>query len=481
MKMTTGRAGSGRRPAMGPVLATMGCLVTLAFVATTSPVGAQAMGSTTASGDTITLTLERALDIAGQSNPAYRKAENNLDLNPVEMRSTWFDQILPSANLTLFSTSYTGNLTHRGIDNFGNPIKNGDATWVYYSATQQQFSLNWSLRGNSLFHRYRSQKLTNQGRAVAADQAVTTMQISVRRLYNDAMKQRELLTAEENLVDARKLDKDVADRLFGLALKTRIDVLNADLGIQRQMLTVQQQQASYQKAILALRTQLGDDELAPVRLGGEPLPIFDPSALDGDALVRRALDVNPGLRQAQVGVDQQRENVAQQNTLWWPTLQFNWTFGRTSQTNVFDVSYDEPMDSRYSIALSFPMFNNFFQNRSQQAQAHIALRNQQEDERQARLDLEQKVLGALLELKNQYQALQTNERAAQISQEALRLAREQYRLGTLTFADLQNTINNEADSRRQVITARYAFVDALITLEESVGTTINPPSGPGGN
>ena len=138
------------------------------------------------------------------------------------------------------------------------------------------------------------------------------------------------------------------------------------------------------------------------------------------------------------------------------------------------------MDSRWGITLSFPMFNNYFQNRSQQAQARVALQNRREDERQARLDLEQKVRGALLELNNQYQTLQTNQQAEHIAQEALRLAREEYRIGTRTFTELRADVNNEADARRQLITARYAFVDALVTLEEAVGTAVAPPAGAGG-
>jgi outer membrane protein TolC len=457
-------------------------LTTAGFLAGPPAARAQSGGAASSAGaDTISLTLERALDIAAGSNPAYRKAENALELNPVEMRSTWFDQILPSANLTLFSTSYTGNLTHRGIDPLGNPISNPTSDWIYYSGTQQQLSLNWSIRGNSLFHRYKGQKLTNQGRAVAADQAVTTMQISVRRLYNDAMKQRDLLAAERDLVEARKVDKDVADRLFSLALRTRVDVLNADLGIERQSLAVQTQSAAYQTAILKLRTQLGDENLGPIRLADESLRVFDPSALDADALVEQALDENPDLRQARVGVDQERETVAQANTLWWPSLSFYWNVGRTAQRQesaaLFDMSYNEPMDNRFGISLSFPMFNDFFQNRAQQAQAHVALQNAREDERQARLDLEQKVRGALLELNNQYQTLQTNQQAEHIAQEALRLAREEYRIGTRTFAELRTTIDDEANSRRQVIQSRYSFVDALITLEEAVGASIAPPGG----
>ena len=56
------------------------------------------------------------------------------------------------------------------------------------------------------------------------------------------------------------------------------------------------------------------------------------------------------------------------------------------------------------------------------------------------------------------------ERAREIAQEALRLAREEYRISTRTFEDLRTSFDSEATTRRQVITARHSFVDALLPL-----------------
>ena len=49
---------------------------------------------------------------------------------------------------------------------------------------------------------------------------------------------------------------------------------------------------------------------------------------------------------------------------------------------------------------------------------------------------------------------------------------EEYRLGTRSFEELRSAFQQEADTRRQVITARHAFVDALLTLEEAVGASV---------
>jgi outer membrane protein TolC len=476
---TQGTRGHGKALRAVMVLA----VVVLGQAAATAPAAAQ-------SADTTTITLDRALQIAGESNPAYRQAANETDLNAVQMRAAWFDRILPQAQFTLFSTAFYGNNRSRALDLYGNPISR-DPVWTYYSSTQQGLRLTWQIQGTSLLQERRTQVLANEDRDVAAEAARLTMSVGVRRGYMDALEQRDLLRAEESLDQARQVDLDLAERLFSLAMKTRVDVLNAELGIRQQELATQRQRAAYERAKLSLRTLLGDEALDALELADEPLPIFDPSGLDADALVHTALDVNPEVARADLGVRRAEVSVARARSTWWPTLSLALDVSRYAQsvpnvtrnTNaLFDVSYDEPWDQQFSVVLSFPMFNNFFQNRADQVEAAIERDNQREAERAKRLDIQETVRGSLLELSNQWESLQLAQRSADIAGEALRLAREEYRIGTRTFEDLRQAIDQEADTRRQVIEARYSFVDALLDLEAAVGTEVSPPPGvpPGG-
>ena len=67
-----------------------------------------------------------------------------------------------------------------------------------------------------------------------------------------------------------------------------------------------------------------------------------------------------------------------------------------------------------------------------------------------------------------------------IAEQALALARDEYRLGSRTFSDLRTSIEAEATARRNLITARFAFRDALLNLEEAVGTPLRPGTPDGG-
>lgn len=428
--------------------------------------------------DTLRLSLDDALRIAEGGNPAYRQTENSLGLNPVETRTTWLGELIPEVSLSLFNTGYTGNLQRLGVDNLGNPIENPSPEWVYFSNTTQQLNVSWQFQGLSLFDTHRRQRLVNRERVLASSAALTGLRVDVRRHYMDALEQRELARAEEELVAARELDREVAERLFAMAARTRVDVLNAELAIEQQRLELQRQESAYQRALISLGTTLGLEGPEALALADEPLPIFDPATLDVEALVRRARDANPRLRQSEVAVRQADVAVAQQRNNWWPQVFMGFdVFRRAQERNqgaLFDMSFDQDLDQRFFVQLSLPVFNGFFQKRRAAAEASVELDNRQEADREARLEVEEAVRVARLELENQWETLRLAERSHEIAEEALRLAREEYRLGTRSFEDLRSSFDQEAETRRQVIAARYGFVDALLDLEAAVGEPVGP-------
>jgi outer membrane protein len=435
------------------------------------------------------LTLDQALGVAAGSNPALRRATTSAGLNSTEMRTLWIDQLLPSVNLRLFETAFTGNLTRQAIDNFGNPIANPDADWNYFSRTTNRLDLTWTFQGPSLFQSHRRQRLVNQDRDLSIALARTDAQVLVQKSYLDALEQRELLRAEEELIDSRRIDLDVAQRLFSIGVKTRVDVLNAELDIEQQTLAHQQQEASYRRALLALRTAMGLDDGRDLDIVDETLPIFDPVDFNADDLISRALEVNPTLQRSEVAIRTAEVGLSEQKRAWWPQITTGVSFFRQAFAAggeaLFDPSISGSTESNFYVGFSLPILNGFFQQSTDQQRAAVDLSNQRETDRQTRLELEETIRGALLDLDNQWTSYRLSERSNVIAEEALRLAREEYRLGTRTFEDLRASVEQEATTRRQIITARHLFVDALLALEEAVGSSVRQmipdATGPAGN
>lgn len=440
------------------------------------PLGAQEQG------DTLVLSLEDALAIAQGANPAVLRAENDLGLNGPETRSTLFGQVLPSMTVNLLNTGYRGNLQRQGLDNLGRPLENPEASWIYTSSTQQGLSLNWNISGLSFLTARDRQSQSNAQRELALLSAQSTLGTEVHRQYWDALEQQELLEVELALADARQRDLEAADRLYSLARATRVDVLQAELALEQQRSSIQQQRSAYEQALLTLRTTLGDTDLPPIRPESGLVPVFDPSGLDEDVLVARALGDNPQIRSAEAGVEGARIGVSEATEWKWPSVSiaYNWyQYRQLEETEaLFELGYDpDRVQSSFSVQVGLPFFNNYFQNKSQEAQARVALDNQRESLKETRLQTEQEVRSQLITLRNQRETLRLAERSLEIAEEALRLAREEYRIGTRTFEQLQDAVEQETTARRQVITSRYGFVDALIALESAVGGPVRAGAG----
>ena len=428
--------------------------------------------------DTVDLSLEDAYRIAGLHNPAYRRSLNDVSLNPAQTRTTWLTQVLPRLSVDLLSSTYSGRLTAQATDFFGNPIDNPESNYVFTSSTFQNASLTWNIQGASIFNSIERQRLTNADRALAGDGALWGLRSNVRRQFFSASREAELLRLERDLLEERRVDHDLAERLFELAAITRVDLLNAELEIEQQALNIQSQDGQYQRSLLTLRTTLGEIGLPPIRLASEPQPVFDPSGLDAESLVRTAMDRNLDIRQARSAVTSASHTVSESRASWWPNLSARFDVGRYTQTRgrdaLFDLTSDDDLQSQLSLQLTIPFFNNYFQNSYDIQEAKVQVDNRSEDLRNARLSAEEQVRGNLMTLNNQYETYRLAQRSHAIAQEARRLAREEYRLGTRTFTELRDMIEQERNAARQVIEAQYGFVDALVSLEEAVGTPVDP-------
>lgn len=443
----------------------LGALLALAI----PPVGARAQ-----QGDTLVLSLDGALAIARRSNPAYRRAVNDLALNGPDARAVWAREILPSIQLNL-STSYQGNLQRRATDDFGNPIANPGAAYTYFSSTRQGLSLGWQLQGASVWTRKQSLDARREGRRVAEEVASEVLRVELGRRFFDALEQEELLRAERAAGDASRSDRDVAAKLFELSLKTSVDVRQAELRIARRELAARQRAGLRERALLALRTVLGDRGLPPVRPEPTEPPIFDPGSLNEEALVRRAAATAGAVRREEAALRDQDAQVRLGHALYWPMLSAQWQLGRHVQgprsESLFSLGGfgGSALSSGFSVTMSVPFLNDVAGGRLLTARAEVQRDNQREILREARFGAEQAARAALIALRDQWDGVTLARRWLAVARAALELAREEYRLGSRTFEQLQLAVEAEVDARAQLITARYGFVDALLDLEGAVG------------
>lgn len=430
------------------------------------------------------LTLDRAVDLARGSNPAYRRSVNDLELNDVDTREFWLG-FLPHPRITLLSTGMQWNRATIGTDNFGNPISNPELRMIQSARSDQFASLEWELDFADYFL-HRITALRGEGRRVETDRAGNELRSRVRGVFLEAQRTLEARKLEERLAAVQEVSRDIAERRFRLAEVDRPDLLGAELDYAEQQNRLEESRAEYSAALLRLRTVVGRPELEALEIEPVPLRVFDPTSLDTESLVAAAVGSGPDVRVASLDVQLADRDISLDRARWLPTLQVRAGTGRRELSRETGAAFMQPIpdgewDRTIGFTLTFPDLGTYFGRRAAARRKAVEARNARTSLREARLRVEEEVRSLLLELESQYRRLDVQERRAGLARERLELQQEGYRLGQTDYLDLQSSVETAADAERRALEARYAFERALIEVERALGAPLErPTSSPAG-
>ncbi len=422
----------------------------------------------------LSLTLSDVLERAARFNPQYRQALNNIELSDASRRAAW-GAFLPTLNLSL-STGINANRQTTAFDNFGNPIANPMTAWRKTSSTSQNVSGRIDLfSGFSRFHNRRGENRLADARQRSAEGLLLTVTAELRRQYFATLKQSDLLRLEEELLEARGRDLESTLRLFRLAVTGPVDIRAAELEILVQERAVANARSDYQKAVLALRAQIGDPSLHDFTVEGDAPAPFDPATIHVERLVQSALGSSPAILEQRAQVGSEEASLSSARAERWPSLSLAYSGTQSASAAEADAFFDAfPDASRFgglSFSLNVPIFDGFQTSRNI-ATADVSLRNAEETLRERGFEVEQNVRSQYIDLTNAWDSYQIAIRSREIAGERLRLANEEYRLAGRSFEELQQAIDAEAGERRAMLDAHFSFLDAFVALEESAGKPI---------
>jgi outer membrane protein len=419
------------------------------------------------------LTLDQARELALEHNPAYRQAQNDVEAARAgELLSR--SEFLPTLSAS-FNSGGSFSRRRSGEDNFGRPIEGTQVSEFTGSNSRQGLGLSWQLFDGG--ERYRNVLAARAGREAAiagvADEAAT-MDAELTRRYYLAQHTAARIELEERLLEAAEASYAASQRLLRVAAVSPLDLLGAELDVTRQRQALEAAQGAARVAMLALAQQMGTGEADGWELVTDIPAIFDPSGLDPEALVTRAYEVSPRLREIALTATQAEHQRQAAGAARWPAISADASFGRSVGAEGYGALFEpNPFDHSFSfgIGLSLPLFSQY-QTTQRVTQARVAARNAEESARATRLEIDRSVREALIQLGSEYRSVQLNDAASELARRRLDLANQQYRLGSLEFTELQQIVTSAATAERDALDARYAFADALATLEERVGGEI---------
>lgn len=419
------------------------------------------------------LSLEEAQRLARLFNPSFRRMQNDLGVAEAGVRQS-YGRFLPTLSSSLgFSGSHSSTLTT--TDPFNRPISEARRVETEGSSASQGISLGMTLfDGGALFRNAAAARASQRATEARIDQDANLLRARVARDYFAALRADQVIQLEEQLLAARRDDLARTEKLLSVAASKYVDVLSARVDLASQEQTVDDARGNAEKLRLTLKQTLGLEGAANFSLTTEPPPIFDPKPLNVDALVRLALVSSPAIRQANAAVTEADKFASASRGSRWPRVTGGASYGRSTSARGFGAigELDPPNRSLgFSIGVQLPLFSQFSTSYNIAA-ADAREVDTRESLRETRLAIERDVRAAFIDLGNAYRTVRLAEQRAELARELLAAAQEEYRLGTVTFFQIQQYADRAAQAQRQMLDARFNFVNNLIALEEKVGAPL---------
>ena len=435
-------------------------------------------GTATAQQERPALTLEQAVQIARERNPAFRKVRLGIRDADARVLSA-YGSFLPSLDATM-RWDGTRRTTSVGQDDFGGTIvQDRSRTFTSSSASQSVQSSLTLFDGFKNVNGVRAaRKGVDAAEAGIAVQELTLVGDVSRAFYQAILAQRQI-EVEEQLLESAHEDLERQERLFTIASTDQVQVLTAEVRVASQEQALERAINQAKKARLVVLQRLGTlGEITDFEPVGELPEVFDPAVLDAGELVALALAGQPSVAQSHARVGQQEAELARARADRLPSLSANGSYGRSSGTDGYSSFFDfNPSASRgfnFSLSISLPIFQRFSMTQSASA-ARVAVDQAEEEAWETRLGVEQQVRSAFIDLENAFMGFQIQTRSRDLNRRRLELAQEQYRLGAVTFIDLQRYIDDVAQAERDLVNRQLDFANALVSLDQQVGQRIPRP------
>ena len=440
--------------------------------------GADAVAQERGGGEGVTvLTLQDALMRASQFNSQYRQALNQIELGK-HPRQRWWANLMPNLGLS-YSTGLGLRRQPSYVDFEGRPTEVADVRTVTSSNYSQGANVNLTLDPGLRYYQFRRTQAQARQSRTSAEQRLNSTLATVQRLYLDAQNSQAQLQVEEALLADRQLDLAEKESRFELLRASRSDLLSAELDLENQRIRVRTAQGAVDKALLALRTAIGDPELGALEIEREPPAPFDPSTLDLAELVARAGRESPAVIAAKSDLAVQQAALNSAKALNWPSVTVNTTVSSGAYgeeyTELFGAKFDDVnINGNASLSVRIPLTNilpifDGFAKSYDVASATMSYRNAEMSYQQTMLEVEESMRSKYLDLETAWENVLQRERAREVASDRLAIVREEYLLATKGIEELRGAIREEADARRQEVDQRFTFATALLALYEDLG------------
>lgn len=402
-----------------------------------------------AQNDPRTVTLEEAIGLAEQRDPAAVAAEaavSNAEAELLQARGAW----LPSLSL---NSVYANSSNQRFDQTTGRLVSES------YTA-QATGSLEIFSGGRRLVeHRAASAEVAAADAGYRAQRFQTIL--GTTEAFFAAAAASELERAAAQRLERARQQLAFARTRLELGTATRSDVLRAEIEVGNAELAALDAESDVRTTGLTLGRQIGVG--SEVRAVPRALPEHAPALPPTRELVERATRKSPMVVAAEATLRSRRADRLASFTPYLPSVRL---------TGGYDwFAFQFPPDQRswsLRVFASLPLFNGFQREASLQ-RASAAERVAEARSRDAAIAVRVAVESAAQEISSAERRVAISDRAVELAREDLRVQEERYQIGAATILDLQASQLALAEAEVAGVRARQALGVAVARLEAILG------------
>lgn len=396
-------------------------------------------------GESRTITLDSAIEIALSNNPTVLQAENSARLSALTVEQQQ-RQLLPSLNFN----------TGTGVP-YGTPGAATDPTLTAGITANVQVGNVYSTMAN-----LRQARLNETGSEFNLVRSRQTVVFNVMSNYLSLIEaQEQLAVQEQNLATVQAQERQI-EALVAQGRRPISDLYQQQASTaSAQLSLLQAERGLIITRMNMIRTlqldPFGDYEFVVPELG--PLST-NFASLDIQTITRQALAQRPDLQASEISLSSAEQGVRIADASRWPTLslQLGYNSGNFNSSNdgAFFDQLDRGRRGSLSLNVSVPIVD--FTQGVTRERARISLDNARINLENTRLAVTTEVQTAYLDLQLAEQQLAVAEAQLQAANRALEMSQTRYDVNAATLVELTQSQTAQLRAASALVNARYELV-----------------------
>ncbi|WP_369753713.1 TolC family protein [Flavobacterium sp. WC2409] len=407
------------------------------------------------------LSLEDAVKIALENNYEIKIAKNDLKIDQTNV-TAGNAGMLPKATASITQNNNLQNLSQTRTDGTSTSLNNAKSNSLNYGV-----GLDWTIfDGFKMFARKdQLQELQKLGETQLKLTIITKIS-DVQTAYYNLVQQQQQLAALDTTIVISNQRVNLAKNRFTIGKASKLEVLNAQVDINTDKVTLLRQQELYKNSKIALNQLLARDTQIDFKVVSD---FTMKSKLEFAELKALAEKQNPQIEALVISKKVAELELKQVKSGRYPTVKVNTGYNfAESHSSLGFTTQSSARGLNYGFSASLNLFDGFAQKRNETI-ANIEIEN-------STLQIEQQNQALNTQLATSYQTYLTNlelidleETNEAIAKQNLDITLDKFHIGTITTLEFRTAQLNYVNAKVRYSDAQFQAKLSEIALKELAG------------